>query len=98
MASFNGNSYSKPESAAERRQQREDYRRQQRARVAVLSLNGKTKVLARAIVSAVKDRGSFSELDGVQAFLTPSEVQSLYPGAIEIARTIEPRLPDMVAA
>lgn len=98
MASFNNNSFSKPETPAERRAATRAFDKAQRARVAVLSLNGKTKLLARAIVKAAADRSIVTERDGIQAGLTPSEVTTLFPAALEVARSMEPRLPEMVAA
>lgn len=98
MASFNGNSYYRIPTREERRAQQRSYEKGQRDRVAVLSLNQKTKLLAGAIIDAAAKRGIFSQKDGIQAGLTPREVESLFPAALEVARAREPRLTDMVAA
>jgi hypothetical protein len=98
VASFNGNSYCKPETPAERGARRRANIAREKARIAVLSLNDKTKLLAEAIVGCVARYGEFSARDGALAGLTPREVETLFPAALEIARGMEPRLTDMVAA
>lgn len=98
MGSFNGNSFVKQQTAAERRAERRQYENGQRARVAVLSLNAKVKLLARAIVKAAGERNIVTEKDGIQCGLTAREVEVHLPAALELARSMEPRLPDMVAA
>lgn len=97
MASFNNNSYSPPPTRAEKRAQQRSFEKLGRDRIAVLSLNDKTKLLARAILSAAAARNSVSRQDGIQAGLTPREVDSLFPAALEVARAKEPRLLQMVA-
>jgi len=95
MASFNGNSYTKFLTPAERRAEARAYERRERGRVAVLSRSEKTRLLARAIVEAASKRGQVSVNDGVQAGLTRREVEAFYPSALEVARRIEPRLTAM---
>lgn len=97
MASFNGNSYCEPETREQRRARALNEARKARARVAALSKSAKTKLLARAIVDAAAKRGTVSLHDGIQAGLTRAEVEAHFGPAMEVARTMEPRLTGMGA-
>lgn len=63
-----------------------------RFRVAAMSDDQKTTLLARAIAKAAASRGEVDIRDGMQAGLTEKETRVLFDAALALARRIDPAI------